>query len=108
MENKMALTWNTEKAIWEFTNDTRIVPLTANELSFIQHAVERNGWESGLDDAINDDEDNLDLDMMSRDELIELCMDELESKWECRTLDSDPDYAEILFDVAQENGIWRD
>jgi hypothetical protein len=44
---------------------------------------------------------------MSRDEFIDLCLDELESKWENMTLDNEPDYEGVVFDVANENGVWR-
>lgn len=104
----MAFTWNMEQNVWEFANGTKIVKLTSEEVSFIEHALERNAWETGIEAEIDANDDYIVFDEMSRDDLVEACMDELESKWECETLSTDPDYEEIVFDVANENGMWRE
>lgn len=85
------------------------VRLSVCEISFILHWFERSGWRDGFDAEIDNNEDSIDLTDISRKELIELCMDDLEFRWENGTLnDYCPDYEGILFDIAQENGIWRD
>ena len=107
MSKNMALTYNEQKALWEFASGTKIVCFTANELAFIYHAVERNGWKSEIEEEIDVSEENLVFDNISREEFVGLCIDELESKWENMTLDNDPDYEGVVFDVANENGVWR-
>lgn len=108
MATNMAFTWNMEQHVWEFANGTKIVKLTPAEVSFIDHALERNHWENEIDLEIDSNEDSLDFDEMPRDELLDLCMEELEDKWESGNLDNDPDYQSIVFEVAEDNGIWRD
>ena len=100
----------TDKTGYIFTRESgEQVKFSGYEISFISHWFERSGWQDGFDAEIDNNEESIDLTDMSRKELIELCMDELESKWENGTLDDYcPDYEGILFDVAQENGIWRD
>lgn len=103
----MTLTYNEQKAVWEFINGEKKLELTGSELGFISHQVERNGWADCIESEIDQDEDNLIFENMSRDEFIDLCLDELESKWENMTLDNEPDYEGVVFDVANENGVWR-
>lgn len=64
--------------------------------------------EANIDTAIDDNDGSIDFCDVERDQFIELCMDEMESRWECGTMNNSPDYQEIVFDVALENGIWRD
>lgn len=107
----MELKWIAEKACWKFINNEKPaheIFFSPEEISFIGHALERVGWKSNIDIEIDNNYDNIDFENMSRDEFMDLCMDELESKWECGMLNNEPDYQEIVFDVAQENGIWRD
>lgn len=92
-----------------FTRDNgETVQLSINELGFIAHAIEKNKWRYGMIDQIEYDEDNLDFSEISKEKLIDLCMDDIEFRYEIYSLGNDIDYGGILFDVAQENGMWRD
>ena len=103
----MTLTYNEQKAVWEFVSGEKKVELTCSELVFIRHQMERNAWSAGIEFEIDESEDNLIFDETTRDEFLDLCLDELESKWENDTLNNEPDYEGIVFDVANENGVWR-
>lgn len=108
MATKMELNYLPESAVYEFVTENRTILLTSVEISFLSHALEKNAWRAGIDFEIDSNEDNLDFGTMSREELIELCVDDLENRWECGYLNNEPDYQEVVFDMAQENGIWRD
>lgn len=103
----MKMKYNEQKAVWEFVHGNKKIELTCKEIGFIHHQMERNAWSEGIEYEINESEDNLIFDETTRDKFIGLCLDELESKWENMTLDNEPDYEGIVFDVANENGIWR-
>ena len=107
MKKKMSLEWISEKALYRFSNGDREIFFTHAELSFIQHQMERSDWVVGIEEEIDESEDNLVFDDTTREQFVELCLDELESKWENYTLNNDPDYEGIVFDVANENGVWR-
>lgn len=103
----MTFTYNEKKTVWELVNGKKKVELTWAELGFIHHQMERNAWSAGIEDEIEESEDNLIFEDTTRDEFIDMCLDELESRWENMTLNNDPDYEGIVFDVANENGVWR-
>ena len=105
--SNMALTYNEKKAVYEFANGTRIVQLTPAEVSFISHALERNNWAYEIDMEIESNEECIDFSAISREEFHDLCLEELESRWGNGWLNCDPDYQCIVFDVAQEQKIWR-
>ena len=110
MKNNMSLEWVADKACWRFFNGdapAREIFLSPAEISFIEHALEQNAWKAELEMEIDSNDDSLDFGEISKADFLDLCMDEMESKWECQTLFDNPDYQEIVFDVANENGIWR-
>lgn len=104
----MNLTWVAEKASWKFNNGERELFFSPEEISFIEHAMERVGWEASLEEQIDYDSDNLDFSSISRDEFVRLCVDEMQSRWENSDNYGEPDYGGIVFDIAQDNEIWRD
>lgn len=84
------------------------VKFSYKEVNFIEHELTKNNWRNGIDEQIDYDEENIDFTEHSRDELINWCVDELESKFENSYDFGEPDYAEILFDIAQDNGMWKE
>lgn len=88
-------------------NGERIL-FTPTEINFISHELERNDWRCNIEMEIESNIDSLHFDNMTEEEFTQECMNELESKWELGRLDNDPDYQCVVFDIAQENGIWRD
>ena len=84
------------------------VELTYREINFLDYELTKADWKNGIEDEIDEEEENIDFDIMNRDELIKLCMADLEEKYEDGMLDDAPDYESILFDVAQENGVWKE
>ena len=89
-------------------DDGEVVEFNPVEISFIDHQLERHHWRVELDLEIDSNVECLNFSKMSRDELIDCCMEELEEKWKDNDLDSEPDYQEIVFNNAQENKMWRD
>lgn len=85
-----------------------VVEFNPVEISFISHEIQKHHWRVELEYEVDSNIDNLDFSEMSKEELIDYCIDELERRWENDTLDAEPDYQEIIFDSAQENEIWRD
>ena len=84
------------------------VKFSYKEINFIEFELTKNNWRNGIDEQIDYDEENIDFTEHSREELIGWCVDEIESRWSNSLNFGEPDYGEILFDVAQENGVWRD
>ena len=83
------------------------VRMSHAEIGFVSHQLERNSWGYGIDMEIESNYDSLNFDSMTEAEFKKECIDDLESKWELGRLDNEPDYQCVVFDVAQENGIWR-
>ena len=91
-----------------FTRDNgEQIEFTPLEINFVFHAMERGYWRSNIENAIELYCECLDFDEIYEDEFIQYCLDELNSKWECGTLESDPDFEKLVIDLAHENGIWR-
>ena len=91
-----------------FTRDNgEQIELSPLEINFVFHEMERCYWRGNIENAIECSYECLDFDVMDEDEFIQCCLDELNSKWECGTLDADPDFDKIVLDIAKENGIWR-
>ena len=105
-KSNMSLSFN--NGVWEFVSENRTILLTPAEISFLAHSLERSAWEAEISLEIDSNEDNIDFSEVTKDELVDACLDELESKWELGTLNNEPDYQCVVFDVAQENGWWRD
>lgn len=107
MKKKMILEWLPEKVSYRFVSGDRELFFSQAEICFIQHQMERNAWAIGIESEIDESEDNLIFNDTTREEFIEMCLDELEYKWENETLNNEPDYEGVVFDVANENGVWR-
>ena len=77
------------------------------EVNFIEKWLRHDSWRAKIHDAIDADADSYDFSEISREEFVNLCVDEMQSKYEAYEL-GEPDYSEIAFSVAKENEIWRD
>ena len=112
MANNMSMTYNEQKKVWRFLNSdapAREIFLTPEELEFIINSRKRERWYNDLHNQIIYDEDNLDFSTISKAEFISLCLDDIDSNVEIYGYDDyDPDAEDIVFSVAQENGMWRD
>ena len=98
-----------EIGTFTFTRDNgEEVLFSYKEINFIEYELEKLSWRSGMEDQIEYDEDDIDFSEISKEEFLDLCMEDLESRAENMTLGNDIDYGGIVFDVAQENGMWRD
>ena len=104
----MTLKYNDIENVWEFFNGAETIRLSAVQISFLSHEFERHGWEYGIEDEIDLCSDSIDFSEISREEFVDMCMDEMQSKWEIGYLNTEPDYEQVVFGVAEENGIWRD
>ena len=91
-----------------FTRDNgEQIEFTPVEIGFVFHEMERCYWRGNIENAIERCIEQFDFDKMDEDEFVQCCLDELESKWENDMLDDDPDFDEVVFEIAQDNGIWR-
>ncbi len=89
--------------------DGTTVGFTFDEIKFIQDELETELWRSKLEDQIDINSENLDyISSISPDEFFDLCMGALVEKKALYGDDFVPDYEEVVFDVAQENGVWLD
>lgn len=88
-------------------DDGEKVKFAPDEITFILHEIEKRQWEGSIYNAIDLADGCIDFDSMTEEEFKQYCMDELQSKYECQTLESNPDFDELVFDIAQENGMWR-
>lgn len=88
-------------------SDGSVITLAWNEMNCIEEYIRHRAWRSNLEDEIDDNEGNLDFSEISRDAFVDLCIDEMQSKYECCDL-GEPDYSGIVFGVAEDNDLWRD
>lgn len=96
-----------------FTRDNgENVKLSHYEMEFIDIERRKNVWRYGFDRQIHDDEDFLCFDEISREEFIEMCVEDVDVERDlfgrANNPYKEPEYADIVFNVAQENDIWRD
>ena len=108
----MSLTWDEQKRVYRFFNGNapaREIFMTAEEVNFIVQSRERERWGYDISDQIEYDEDNLDFSETTRNEFIDMCLEDIDARIEIYGVDNyEPDIEEIVFDVANDNGIWRD
>lgn len=84
--------------------------LNWDEMKAIESFLRHRSWTAEILNQMEYDEDNLDL-FGSEDQqnFVNLCLEEIDSNLEIYGGDSyDPDIEQIVFDVAQNNGLWRD
>ena len=111
MANNMSMEWHDEKSAWRFFNGddpAREIWLTNEEANFIAMALKHDNWHYDIMNQCEYDEGNLDFSETTQEEFIGLCFEEIDSNIEIYGDDWEPDIEEIVFDVANENGIWRD
>ena len=84
------------------------VNLSAEEIRTILDAMMEERWKYEIEDSIAKNDDWIDFkgDINSI-RFAELCLDEARRLYEMYC-DEDIDMDEIVFDIAQENGMWRD
>ncbi len=64
-------------------------------------------WRGNIEEAIDDDEDRYDFSKISREAFVDMCIDDMQEKYECCSL-GEPDYSDIVFGVAEDNGVWKE
>lgn len=107
----MSLTWDDQKRVYRFFNGNapaREIFMTAEEVNFIEQSRKRERWSYDIENQIEYDEENLDFSETTRKEFIDLCFEEIDSNIDIYGDDWEPTIEDIVFDVANENGIWRD
>lgn len=114
----MKMEWHDSVAAWRFCNTDSDKPvcrpereiwLTNEEAQFIAKALKRQQWRYDIENQIEYDEDNLDFSETSRNEFIDMCLEDIDARIEIYGVDNyEPNIEEIVFDVAQDNDIWRD
>ena len=107
----MSLTWDEQKRVYRFFNGNapaREIFMTAEEVNFIVESRKRERWRYDIENQIEYDEDNIDFSETTKEEFIALCFEEIDSNIEIYGDDWEPTIEDIVFDVANENGIWRD
>ena len=89
--------------------DGTTLDLNWDEMKAIESFLRHRSWTTEILNQMDFDEDNLDLDTSeSRQKFVDLCLDEIGCNLEIYGEDYyEPDIEKIVFDVAQENGIWR-
>lgn len=92
---------------YELNSDTRSIILDHSECYCIAEYFRHSEWRGNLEDAIDEDESQYDFDKISRDEFLDMCIEEMQRKYE-ECLLGEPDYADVVFSVAEENGIWKE
>ena len=80
--------------------------LTWNEvMQFMKYFRERE-WRDCIKDTISNNEENLCFDEMTEDEFVGECIATLDDMYS--ELKLDPDYDSVVFDVAEDNDVWRE
>ena len=112
MTDNMSMTYDEQKAVWRFFNGeapAKEIFLTHQEAKFIAMSLKRDKWRYDLMDQTEYDSDNIDFSgEISEEKFIDLCMEEIDCNVDLYGDDYEPDIEEIVFDVANDNGIWRD
>ena len=87
-----------------------VLVLNWDEMKAIESFLRHRSWTAEIINQMEYDEDNLDFDSSeARQNFVNLCLEEIDSNLEIYGRDSyDPDIEQIVFDVAQNNGLWRD
>jgi len=83
--------------------------LTWDEMKAVEEFFIKRKQRIKIEDQVGYDEDSLDFTGdISREDFIDLCMEDIESRREIYGADFEPDPADVVFDVAHDNEIWRD
>ena len=97
---------------YAFTQENgKVVAMTWKEYNFLQQEMEKNKFRNKIAEQVDfeEEEDNLDFSRLTKEEFIDMCMDDAMSKYECYG-DSfeDIDPSDIVFDIAQEQAVWKE
>lgn len=84
--------------------------LNWDEMKAIESFLRHRSWTVEIINQMDFDEDNLDLNgTEDRQKFVDMCLDEITANLEIYGEDYyEPNIEQIVFDVAQENGLWRD
>lgn len=104
----MRMIWNESRNAWRFEDGANCFWLTNEEAHFIANTLKRQQWRYKIENQIEYDKDNLDFSETTQEEFVDLCFEEIDSNIEIYGDDWEPTIEDIVFDVANENGIWRD
>lgn len=81
--------------------------LTHEECVCIVDYFRHSEWRGNLEEAIDKDPDQYDFSNISRDEFLDLCIEEMQRQYENCSL-GEPDYSDIVFSTAEDNGVWKE
>lgn len=89
--------------------DGSTLTLNWDEMKAVESFLRHRSWTVEIINQMDFDEDNLDLNgTEDRQKFVDLCLDEIACNLEIYGEDYyEPNIEQIVFDVAQENGIWR-
>jgi hypothetical protein len=91
----------------EINGETVEIELTNNELNLAYEVMKRMIWKTNLEDAIAKNSDNLRFtEFATREDFLAECMDEMEDRHYADDYEEECD--EIVFDMAETDGIWID
>lgn len=96
-----------ENGYYQLNSENRTVLLTYGECKCIVDYFRRLGWRGMLNAAIDNDEDHYDFSKISREEFLDMCIEEIQWKYDAGTL-HEPEYDDIVFDMAEGNGVWKE
>ena len=78
-----------------------------SELNVIEEYIRQRAWRANLEDQIDEESDSIDFSVLPRDEFVNQCIEEMQSLYECCDI-CEPDYADIVFGVAEYNDMWKE
>ena len=92
----------------KIVRDGKTYELTANELSLAYEEARKQNMRDGIIWAIERNSENLvfDPEEYTRDEFIDECVDRMEEGYYSE--DEDAKYDEVVCDMAESCGVWRD
>lgn len=96
-----------DRGNWTFVFDGVKHSFSYLDIQFILFAMEQQKWRVGIEYAIDDHRDFIDFDKIDEDVFVDICMDEVKALWELSIDWAEPDYNEIVCDVAADHEVWR-
>jgi len=92
----------------KIVRDGKTYELTANEMSLAYEEARKQNMRDGIIWSIERNSENLvfDPDECTMDEFIDECVDRMEEGYYSE--DEDEKYDEVVFDMAESCGVWRD
>ena len=93
----------------KITRNGKTYELTASEIAMAWEEHQRIIWRYGIEDAIDRNSENLRFGSeFTMEEFIDECMEEFDIDDDLYSYSDEKNYEEIVFDVAEINGVWVD